>query len=254
MCIFQDVFGEKHPLFKSDDEVDSSQIQKVYDLIEYRCKGNPLQYVLGEWDFWRYTFRVGEGVLIPRPDTETLIENVLEICEKYDLRSPKILDLCSGSGCIAVTLDKEITMSDVYAVEKYDSAFEYLEENIRLNNSDVTAIKADVLLSETAGKFRDFDIIVSNPPYLTQTDMDELQPEVQCEPETALFGGKDGLDFYWAITPLWRDSLKKGGWLCYEFGMGQHDEISKILAGNGFDNIKLTRDSGGIIRTAAAQK
>lgn len=254
MCIFQDVFGEKHPLFKSDEEVGSPHIQKVYDLIEYRCKGNPLQYVLGEWDFWRYTFRVGEGVLIPRPDTETLIENVLEICGKYELGSPKILDLCSGSGCIAVTLDKEIPHSEVWAVEKYDTAFEYLEENIRRNDSDVTAIKADVLLSGTAGKFRDFDIIVSNPPYLTQTDMNELQPEVQCEPETALFGGRDGLDFYRTMTPLWKDSLKNGGWLCYEFGMGQHDEICKILAENGFENIKLTRDSGGIIRTAAAQK
>lgn len=254
MCIFQDVFGEKHPLFKSDEKVDGSHIGKVYDLIEYRCKGNPLQYVLGEWDFWRYTFRVGEGVLIPRPDTETLIENVLDICGKNNMRSPKILDLCSGSGCIAVTLDKEIPMSDVYAVEKFDKAFEYLEENIRRNNSDVTAIRADVLLSGTAGKFRDFDIIVSNPPYLTAQEMTELQPEVQCEPETALFGGRDGLDFYRTMTPLWKDSLKNGGWLCYEFGMGQHDEICKILAGNGFENIKLTRDSGGIIRTAAAQK
>lgn len=254
MCIFQQVFREKNPLFKPDKEVNSSHIYKIYDDIEFRCKGKPLQYVLGEWDFWKYTFRVGKGVLIPRPDTETLIENVLDICGKNNLKSPKILDLCSGSGCIAITLDKEIPYSEVWAVEKYDEAYEYLEENIRLNNSAVKAVKADVLLPETAGKFRDFDIIVSNPPYLTAEEMQDLQKEVQAEPETALSGGKDGLDFYRKITGIWRNSLKTGGYICYEFGMNQHDDVAEILKSNNFINIKLTEDAGGIIRTATAEK
>ncbi len=254
MCIFQQVFREKNPLFKPDKEVNSSHIYKIYDDIEFRCKGKPLQYVLGEWDFWKYTFRVGKGVLIPRPDTETLIENVLDICGKNNLKSPKILDLCSGSGCIAITLDKEIPCSEVWAVEKYDEAYEYLEENIRLNNSAVKAVKADVLLPETAGKFRDFDIIVSNPPYLTAEEMQDLQKEVQAEPETALSGGKDGLDFYRSITKIWRNSLKTGGYICYEFGMNQHDDVAEILKLNNFINIKFTEDAGGIIRTATAEK
>lgn len=254
MCIFQDVFREKNPLFKPNEEADSPQICSVYNDIEYRCEGKPLQYVLGEWDFWKYTFRVGEGVLIPRPDTETLIKNVLDICAENDLKSPKILDLCSGSGCIAVTLDKEIKGSEVWAVEKFDKAFEYLAENIRLNNSDVKAVKADVLSVETAGKFRDFDIIVSNPPYLTSEEMGDLQKEVQAEPQTALFGGDDGLDFYRVITEIWRNSLKNGGYICYEFGMNQHYDVAEILKLNHFINIKFTEDAGGIIRTATAEK
>lgn len=254
MCIFQQVFREKNPLFKPNEEVNSSYIYKIYDDIEFRCKGKPLQYVLGEWDFWKYTFRVGEGVLIPRPDTETLIENVFDICGKNNLKSPKILDLCSGSGCIAITLDKEIPCSEVWAVEKYDEAFEYLEENIRLNNSEVKAVKADVLVPETAEKFRDFDIIVSNPPYLTAEEMQDLQKEVQAEPQSALFGGTDGLDFYRSITKIWRNSLKTGGYICYEFGMNQHDDVAEILKSNNFINIKFTEDVGGIIRTATAEK
>lgn len=254
MCIFQDVFCERNPLFKPNEEVDSSHIYKVYNDVGSRCKGDPLQYVLGEWDFWKYTFRVGEGVLIPRPDTETLIENVLDICGKNNLSSPKILDLCSGSGCIAITLDKEIPRSVVYAVEKYGEAFEYLKENIRLNNSDVTAIKADALLSEAADNFRDFDIIVSNPPYLTAEEMQDLQKEVQAEPGSALFGGNDGLDFYRSITEIWKNSLKTGGCLCYEFGMGQENAVGEILKLNGFNILKFSRDGGGIIRTVTAEK
>lgn len=254
MCIFQKVFKENNPLFKPNDEVDNSHICKIYNDIEYRCEGKPLQYILGEWDFWKYTFRVGEGVLIPRPDTETLIENVLDICGKNNLKSPKILDLCSGSGCIAITLDKEIPQSVVYAVEKYDTAFEYLEENIKFNNSDVIAIKADVLVPDNALKFRNFDIIVSNPPYLTAEEMQDLQKEVQAEPESALFGGTDGLDFYRAITEIWKSSLKTGGYICYEFGMNQHNTIADILKPHNFININFTKDTGGIIRTVTAEK
>lgn len=253
MCIFQRVFKEKNPLFKPNEEAGSSQIYKVYNDVEYRCEGTPLQYVLGEWDFWKYTFKVGEGVLIPRPDTETLIENILDICGKNNLKSPKILDLCSGSGCIAVTLDKEIPQSAVYAVEKYDTAFQYLEENIRLNNSDVKAVMADVLDMRTAADFRDFDIIVSNPPYLTAEEMLELQPEVSHEPETALYGGNDGLDFYRSITEIWKNSLKKGGYICFEFGMGQHEAVRKILKSYNFKDIIYSRDGGKIIRSAVGK-
>ncbi len=254
MCIFQDVFREKNPLFKPNEEAGSSQICKVYNDVEYRCNGKPLQYVLGEWDFWKYTFKVGEGVLIPRPDTETLIENILDIVVKNRLESPKILDLCSGSGCIAITLDKEIPHSEVWAVEKFDSAFEYLKENITLNNSMVNAVRADVLVTETAEKFRDFDIIASNPPYLTAEEMRNLQKEVQAEPETALYGGDDGLDFYRKITSIWRKSLKSNGWIAYEFGDGQHDYVGKILNANNFYNITFSRDTRNITRTVTAQK
>lgn len=254
MCIFQEVLDEKNPLFKPNEEVKSHDIYKIYGNIEHRCAGRPLQYLLGKWDFWKYTFRVGEGVLIPRPDTETLIENVLEIIATHHIESPKILDLCSGSGCIAVTLEKEIQQSVVYAVEKSEEAFDYLIKNIELNNSTVQAVKADVLLPKTAEKFKDFDIIVSNPPYLTAEEMRDLQKEVQAEPEIALYGGKDGLDFYRSITEIWKNSLKTGGYICYEFGINQHNYVTDILKVNNFININFTEDAGGIIRTVTAEK
>lgn len=254
LCIFQDILNDKIPLFKPDETVSDSESENILEYVRRRCRGEPLQYILGEWEFWNYRFKVGRGVLIPRPDTETLIEEVLDICRKNRIQQPKILDLCSGSGCIAVTLSKEIPQSAVYAVEKSDEAFVYLEENIMLNDADVMAVKGDVLLESTADMFTDFDIIVSNPPYLTSKDMTELQPEVQAEPKTALFGGDDGLDFYRLITEIWKKSLKKHGFICYEYGAGQHNDVADILRLNNFCNIYLKKDMGGIFRTVSAQK
>lgn len=254
LCIFQDMIGDKNPMFKPNEDVPADAESRIRQLIGKRAKGQPLQYLLGIWEFWGCPMKVGEGVLIPRPDTETLMDNVLDICRDVGLKSPKIADLCSGTGCLAIALKSEFPLADITAVELSGKALDFLRQNAEMNSADIHILAADVLASETAAQLRELDIIVSNPPYLTAQEMTELQPEVQCEPEMALFGGRDGLDFYRAMTPLWKDSLKKGGWLCYEFGMGQHDEICKILAENGFENIKLTRDSGGIIRTAAAQK
>ncbi len=253
MCIFQDVFEERNPMFLPLENVSEEREDQIRGMIKRRSEGEPLQYILGEWDFWNCTFKVGEGVLIPRPDTETLIENVLKICRRKNLRSPKIADLCSGSGCIAITLKKEIPAAEVYALELSEQAMGYLKRNSELNGADINIIAADVLEESTAEEFRELDIIVTNPPYLTAEEMNELQPEVRREPYMALFGGKDGLDFYRRLAPIWRDSLKKGGSFCCEFGMGQHDEVKKILHENHFINIEFSKDAGGIIRTAAAE-
>ena len=192
--------------------------------------------------------------MIPRPDTETLIENILEIYRKNNLKSPKIVDLCSGSGCIAVTLKKQIPNAEVYAVEISEKAVEVIRENAELNNVDIHIINSDVLNPETVEIIPETDIIVCNPPYLTQYDMDNLQKEVTFEPSLALFGGDDGLDFYREITSLWRKSLKNNGWIAYEFGDGQHDDVGKILGKNNFYNITFSRDTQNIIRTVTAQK
>ena len=253
MCIFQDVFEERNPMFLPLENVSEEREDQIRGMIKRRSEGEPLQYILGEWDFWNCTFKVGEGVLIPRPDTETLIENVLKICRRKNLRSPKIADLCSGSGCIAITLKKEIPAAEVYALELSEQAMGYLKRNSELNGADINIIAADVLEERTAEKFRELDIIVTNPPYLTAEEMNELQPEVRREPYMALSGGKDGLDFYRRLAPIWRDSLKKGGSFCCEFGMGQHDEVKKILHENHFINIEFSKDAGGIIRTATAE-
>lgn len=254
LCIFQDMLGDKNPLFKPNEAVPEETETKIRSLVKKLTESEPLQYLLGEWEFWGYPFKVGEGVLIPRPDTETLVEEVLGICRRYGLKSPKIADLCSGSGCIAVALKKELPQSEIYAVELSEAALGYLCENVKRNDADVKIISADVLDTETAELHGGFDIIVSNPPYLTAEDMAELQTEVAKEPEMALFGGEDGLDFYRKMTKLWKGSLKAGGFLCYEFGMGQHEAVGEILKLNNFTDIEFAKDAGGIIRTITARK
>ena len=253
-CIFQDLLGEKNPMFSPDLPVPDDKAAEILSLAKRRSEGYPLQYLLGQWEFWGCNFRIGEGVLIPRPDTETLVEQVLDICCREKLTAPKIADLCSGSGCIAVALKKELPQADVWAVELSEAALGYLKENTVLNGcEDIHIIHGDVLKKETARSVMGLDILVSNPPYLTAADMSELQTEVRYEPASALFGGDDGLGFYRAITGLWKTSVKEGGFIAYEFGMGQHDDVRKILEGSGFTDVELRRDGGGIIRTAAAR-
>lgn len=238
-CIFED--------FPDDRE-------KILSLVKRRSEGYPLQYLLGQWEFYGYPFRVNENVLIPRADTELIIENVLDICRKNNLKSPRIADLCSGSGCIAVTLKKQIPSAEVYAVEISEKAVEIIRENAVLNSADINILNADVLCPETAAKLPALDIIVCNPPYLTQQEMDNLQKEVTFEPSLALFGGADGLDFYRKVTSLWKNSLRKDGWLVYESGDGQHGDIENILGKNNFYNITFSRDLNNIIRNVTAQK
>lgn len=238
-CIFED--------FPEDNE-------KILSLVKKRAGGYPLQYLLGQWEFYGYPFKVNENVLIPRADTELIIENVLDICRKNNLKYPKIADLCSGSGCIGITLKKQIPSSEIYSVEISEKAVEVIRENSVLNNVGINIINADVLERETVEKLPELDIIVCNPPYLTQQEMNELQKEVTFEPSLALFGGADGLDFYRKITSLWKNSIRKDGWLLYESGDGQHEDIKNILGKNNFYNITFSRDLNNIIRNVTAQK
>ncbi|MBP3761381.1 MAG: peptide chain release factor N(5)-glutamine methyltransferase [Ruminococcus sp.] len=254
LCIFQDIFNEKNPLFKPMEAVTEKDEKIIREYIRKRSEGYPLQYILGKWEFYGYDFRISPDVLIPRPDTEVLIENVLSICRREGMTSPVIYDLCSGSGCIAVTLKKEIPSADVYAVEISKKAVGIIKENASLNNADITIINSDVRNPELIKNLENIDIIVCNPPYLTQEDMDTLQKEVTFEPELALFGGADGLDFYREITEKWKKCLRNGGYLCYEFGYDQHEDVKDILVKNKFDNISLSRDLAGIVRTVTAQK
>lgn len=252
MCILEHVFGKKLSVLLLEKPTASEEQKNTVNNLAYRriC-GYPLQYLLGKWEFFGLPFYVGEGVLIPRQDTETLVETVLKI--KLP-ENPKILDLCSGSGCIAVSLALNIKNADVTAVEISDKAAEYIKKNAELNNTDLNIVKDDVMSEKTAAIFSGIDAIVCNPPYLTAEDMKSLQKEVTFEPETALFGGKDGLDFYRSITKIWKDCLKSGGILAYEIGMGQEDAVMKILEENNFINIEMTEDLSGIIRVVRGEK
>lgn len=216
---------------EQEDELDS--------IVKMRADRYPLQYALGSWSCFGYEFKVGPGVLIPRSDTETIIETALELIK--DKKDPFVLDLCSGSGCIGISIALENKSSTVTLVEKYPEAALYSQENITLNRAFNATLKiGDV--TEGAQADKKYDIIVSNPPYVTADEMKSLQKEVTFEPETALFGGEDGLDFYKIITKKYKSSLKEGGILCFEIGFKQADAVSGILKDAGFKNVTVKRD------------
>ena len=234
-------------IFATETVLNHEQKEKILAAAEKRAEGYPLQYIIGSWEFFGRKFFVGEGVLIPRPETELLCETVL----KYFSRSmpPKIVDLCSGSGCIAITLAKEINGADVTAVELYKEAFGYLECNNNLHGNCVKTALRDAL-----EPFGTFDCVVSNPPYITGEEMEELQTEVTHEPKTALFGGSDGLDFYRAIAKNWYGHINSGGLLAFEIGDTQGDSVLKILEDNGYKNCGVLKDYEGRDRVVTGTK
>ncbi len=255
-CIMEQAFMIELPklLISSGATASDDAVKRVQTMLDKRSTGYPLQYILGEWEFYGLPIKVGEGVLIPRPDTETIIDTILE---KYNDRiksSPVIADLCSGSGCIAITLKKYIPNSDVTAVEYSDEAIEYLKKNTQLNGVDIRIVKGDVLDEKTAQSFEKLDIVVCNPPYLTKEEMENLQKEVTFEPECALSGGDDGLDYYRKITSVWKNSIKGGGLILYEIGINQENDVTDILCENGFENVIHSRDTAGIIRIISATR
>ena len=258
--MFEEVFGRDFKLRLMTGQLERAETgdesAKLHEMLQRRLSGEPLQYIVGRWEFYRGEFSVGEGVLIPRQDTETLVEAAFELVK--NIKSPKILDLCSGTGCIAITISELLTESgnipEVHALEFYDSAYTYLERNISEHGGNVIPHMLDVLSEKSAGEFSELDLIVCNPPYLTDEDMLELQNEVKCEPETALFGGDDGLDFYRTIPVIWKDSLKPGGFIAFEIGMTQGEAVKAILEGTGYEGIRVIRDLCGKDRAVVAKK
>ena len=219
-------------LTRSDEALDDTITQKAIDLARRRAGGEPIQYVIGSWSFMGRDYLVGEGVLIPRDDTEVVTRASIDWIKPFP--HPAIIDLCAGSGIIGVTLKKERPDATVYAVEKSDVAYDYLCRNTALNHADITTIHAD--LRDCADQFDDeiLDLIVSNPPYIRSDEITTLQSEVQYEPRLALDGGKDGYIFYELILRLWTKKLKKGGCIAFEIGEGQFDTIAGMLE-NGLE-------------------
>lgn len=237
---------------RGSEPITDEQYNNIIADLKRRKKGEPLQYILGSWEFFGLDFIVGEGVLIPRQDTETLVETVIETVR--DNKNLVIADLCSGTGCVAISLDKNIMDSNVYAFELSDKAFEYLDMNIKHNDSNVISVKADVLSCNLSDYEDKFDIIVSNPPYLNDEDMLKIQREVAFEPKMALYAKNNGLMFYQNIAKRWKICIKKGGILAFEIGIGQYDDIKGILESNGYENVCTQCDLCGIIRVVFAIK
>lgn len=227
------------------------QENNLIALIHQREVRYPLQYIFGAWEFYGRPFKVGVGVLIPRADSETVIEAALESLKES--KSPTVLDLCAGSGCLGITIAAEIPESKVSLVEKYDEAFRYLEENITLNCVKATALKGDIF-EKPPFETESVDLIISNPPYIPESEMKYTSPEVKFEPETALLANDDGLEFYKAIIKNYTPVLKKGGRFCFEVGFKQALAVSDLLKLDGFENIKIKNDLNGIGRAVTATK
>ena len=214
----------------------------------------PLAYVLGEWDFYGMTLYVDKNVLIPRDDTCAVTELAIRQARFLD-QDPRILDLCTGSGCIGLAVasrvqDARVTLADIsqeaMAVAKKNITGQHLSARVKCVQANALEKPASFL-----GKF---DMIISNPPYITTKEMGELDASVKdYEPHLALHGGDDGLDFYRAIAKNFREALKPGGYLCFEFGDGQGDDVCAILTENAYTILERTRDYNGVERAVLAQ-
>lgn len=230
-------------------------IQRVNELVQRRLKGEPLAYVLGQWEFHGLTLQVTPDVLIPRDDTEAVCG--LAIGKAMQLRqNPRILDLCAGTGCIGLAIAAKVKDARVTLGEVSPEAIRVAKKNIQDNHLSgrVSVVQLDVR-KEPPRFLGKYDLIVSNPPYVTAAQMEELDPSVRdYEPRLALYGGLDGLDFYRAILDNYASLLKDGGYICFEFGMGQEAQVCQILMEHGFELGRLVRDSGERARAVLARK
>ena len=238
-------------LLNRSEEVDSVCAKKFLSLVERRSNGEPLQYILGKWEFMGLPFYVGEGVLIPRPETEMLVEFALDFLK--DKKNPVVIDLCSGSGCIAISVAKHLPNAKVYAVEKSDLAFPYLKKNIWLNCVfNVSAVHGDIFDSTLLSDIKP-DLILSNPPYIRSSEIASLQSEVRNEPSMALDGGEDGLIFYREIANGWIDRLGTGGAIAVECAEDQTEDIIRMFS-EKTQYAEAFNDLSGLPRTVTAIK
>lgn len=251
-----------HVSGKSQEEIlsrremyaDEAVVKKTESALKRLLGGEPLAYVLGEWEFYGMPLHVTPDVLIPRDDTVAVAE--LAIRQALFLsQDPRILDLCCGSGCIGIALASRVKDAKVTLADLSREALTVAKDNVALNKltGRVRCLQADALQPPTPfiGKY---DLIVSNPPYVTGQEMEALPASVKdFEPHMALYGGEDGLDFYRAIAKNYRMALKPGGYLCFEFGMGQGDAVCGILEDNGYTILERARDYNSRERAVLAQ-
>ena len=241
-------------LAEKNSPVSAEIWQRVDEALTRLRQGEPLPYVLGEWNFYGLPLYVGPQVLIPRDDTCALAELAIHRALFLD-QDPRILDLCCGSGCIGLAIASRLKDARVTLGDLSKEALSVARKNIQRNHlgGRVSCVQVDAM-EEPPAFLGKFDMIVSNPPYVTAGEMEELPPSVKdFEPHMALYGGPDGLDFYRSITKRYRSILKPGGFLCYEFGMGQGDAVCAILEENGFTVLERTRDYNDRERAVLAQ-
>lgn len=221
--------------------------ERVAELLERRLKGEPVAYLIGEWEFYGLPLDISRHVLIPRVDTEVLAEEAISYLKNQG--ECRVLDLCAGSGCVGIAVAAHVPGAHVVLAELSEEALKVCRQNIRRNNLSgrVIPLRADAL--EPPSGVGEFQCIVCNPPYIPTGEIDTLDGSVRdYEPHMALDGGTDGYRFYRAITEKWRQVLAPGGRLYYEVGIGQADEVLRMMRKAGFGDLQIVRDTGGISR------
>jgi release factor glutamine methyltransferase len=232
------------------EELDVAHAERCAELLDRRTAGEPIQYILGEAEFYGLPFHVTHDVLIPRPETEHLVEKALELAARY--RQPRIADVGTGSGAIAVALAYQLPDARITAIDLSSRALNIAQENAALNGVEerLRFLQGDLVAPVASEQF---DIVVSNPPYVSSADRESLDLEVRnYEPAEALFAGEDGLDVYRRLIPAACAVLVPGGALVLEIGYGQEKGIRELLSGSGFEQIASLVDLQGIPRVVAS--
>jgi len=255
---------ERKELFIHPERVLSGvEMERFRRMIDRRARREPVQYIVGEVEFLGRRFKVDRDVLIPRPETELLVEEAIDSLEKEDRdggeRGITVLDLCTGSGCIAVSIAREIPYSRVYAVDISEGALEVARENAERHGvgDRIIFLPGDLFEGiEHLGLEGEIDLVISNPPYVSKKDIETLQPEVkEYEPLQALYGGEDGLDFYRKIIEESPFYLAHDGFLILEIGYDQSDNVVRLLEEEGsYRWIEVKKDLAGIDRIIKARK
>jgi len=250
--LFSHVLGCLRPdlYLNKEKYLNQQEADFISSALKRRIAGEPIQYILGSTEFMGLEIKVNRDVLIPRPETEILVETAIEFIEKE--KPGRALDLGTGSGCIAVALFKNLADLEIDASDISDKALAVARQNSGLNGSRINFIKSD-LFGDL--KYSDYGIIISNPPYIPRAEIKKLQPELQFEPEIALSGGNDGLDFYRRIILGASDYLKENGLLIMEIGFGQKKDLELIFErSKSIKVVRIVKDYNNIERVIVARK
>jgi release factor glutamine methyltransferase len=242
-------------LYARYDDVLSEDVRaRMRDLVKRRAAKEPVAYLIGYREFFSLKFEVGPGVFIPRPETETLVVESLEMLKGLGRPVPCVLDLCAGSGCVGIAIAANARDSIVSAVERSDVALEHARRNAeKIGVADrLNFFEGDLFSPLPSGA--KFDVIACNPPYVAATEIPGLQDDVRCfEPTAALDGGPDGLDVVRRIVSDARQHLNSGGWILFEISPEQADESRQILEQQGFESVAIVKDLAGAARVVKAR-
>ncbi len=242
--------ADRTTLYRDNPDLDDPTINRLYGMVKRRLKREPLQYIFGETDFYGMKIEIGPGVLIPRPETEIVVEKAIEEARGLKKDEPMmILDLCCGSGCIALSLAGRFPDASIYGVDLSAATLKYAARNAIINGmKNVSFVQGDLF---EPVRDRKFHLIISNPPYIRSRDIESLQPEIALyEPPEALDGGEDGVKYYKIILSQAKDYLYKKGILVLETGDGQSTLIESMAKASGFSDMEFIKDYSGIYRVA----